>query len=132
MAPASNPFGGGLDLESTVLGEYVLEHLDDGSIIIDDENPLLTGTEILHGDVVELHEFHKGFARDAAEFRAGYTESLKLAAVETPDDRLLADTADLRNLAGCEDGFRLPVPVFHGIKCFGHGGFILLVIPMMV
>ena len=88
-----------LHLEAAVVFEQLHEHVDNRGIVIDHQDPLLAGIELIERNLVLLHELDQAFPRNTPEARPGHTETLQPPAVEAPDHRLLADLADLGDFA---------------------------------
>src|SRR5262249_5158760 len=91
------------DLKPAIPRQEIHQHLDDRLVVVHHDDPALARVEVLDRDVVFLHELDEGLARDAAMVRARHAEAVQLAAVETTNDRLLADVAALRRFAGRVD-----------------------------
>jgi hypothetical protein len=88
--------------------QQVHEQLDDLRVVVDDEHAFLLPSSASSGMPL-VHEADQLFTRDAPELRARHAEALQTPAVEAADDRLLADLAHLRGLAGGEDPLVAPV-----------------------
>src|SRR5439155_22634149 len=95
---------GDADLEPAVFIKHLDDQLDQLGVVVDEQDLALAAFEGLGRDAVILHELVQGLPRDAAEPRSGHAEALELSVVETTDDGLLADFADLGGLAGREHG----------------------------
>ncbi len=96
--------GGHADLESAVLLEHLGHQLDELGVVVHEQDLALAALQRIGRDAVVLHELVERLAGDPAEAGAGHAEALQLAVVETADDGLLADLADLGGFAGRENG----------------------------
>jgi hypothetical protein len=94
-------------LEPGIVDQDVGDQVDDGLIVVHDQDPAASTFEGVGRDAVFLHEAVESFARNPAEPRARNPEPFELARVETTDDSLLAHLADLGGLTGREHGFHV-------------------------
>ena len=86
------------------LSKHVGDQFDQFDVVVDEQHLPLAALQGIGRDAVVLHEREQLIARNAAEAAAGNAEAFQLAGVETANDRLLADLADLGGFARREYG----------------------------
>jgi len=91
-----------VELMHRMLDEELVHHLDDVDVVVDEQHLALAALQGVGRDLVVPHEAVQRLPRDPPELRPGHPEALQLAIVETADDGLLTDFANLRGFAGRE------------------------------
>ena len=107
IMPASKPLLTRADLEAAVALQHVGDQLDQFLVVVDDQDLSLAAFQGIGGNAVVAHEREKLIAGDAAKPAARHAESLQLSRIETANDGLLADLADLGRFAGREHSFHI-------------------------
>ena len=97
------------DLEPAVAIQRVGDQFDQFVVVVDDQHLSFAAFQGVGGNAVVPHERKKLFAGNAAKPAARHAKPLELPRVETADNRLLGDLADLGRFAGCKHGFHVDV-----------------------
>jgi len=110
LHPGVKAVVGGSDFEATVAFESISHQIYQILIVIDDQQFLSTAFQCIGWNAVVFHEDEQMIAWNPTKPASRNSEALQCSVVETTDDRLLADFANLCSLACREDCF-----------CIGHG-----------